>query len=190
MSEAVVEGQALPAPGRWVIDPAHTSAGFVARHLMVTKVRGKFTDVAGAITIAERPEDSTVELTLGAASIATGSDQRDAHLRSADFLDVENHKELAFRSTSVKLRGLEGTLEGKLTIRGVTKPVSLVFEYLGAFTDPWGNAKIGFSAKGILVREDWDLNWNVPLEGGGVLVSKTVDLDLEVQANLEQPTQS
>jgi len=153
---------------------------------MVTKVRGNFTDVSGAITIAERPEDSTVEITLGAASIATGSEQRDAHLRSADFLDVENHKELTFRSTSVQLDGIGGTLNGEFTIRGITKPVSLDFEYLGAFSDPWGNAKIGFSAKGTLVREDWDLTWNVPLEGGGVLVSKTVDLEIEVQANLDR----
>ena len=172
----------LPEAGTWVIDPTHTRIEAVARHLMVTKVRGHFAEFAGAITIADDPAQSSAELSIQAGSISTGTEDRDNHLRSPDFLDVDNHKELTFKSTSIDFDGSNGTVTGDLTIRGVTKPIELDFEFMGVITDPFGNDKAVFAAEGQLKREDWGLTWNVPLDNGGVLVSKEFKLEIDAQA--------
>ena len=177
-----VGGLEAPLPGTYVLDAAHTHAGFAARHLMVSKVRGGFAAVAGTITVAEDPTESTVDVTIQAASIDTRDEQRDAHLRSPDFLDVEKYPTLTFRSTSIKpLGGDRWSVEGTLTVRDVPKPVKLDVTFEGASGDPWGNTRIGLSAKGELNREDFGLTWNVSLETGGVLVGKKVQLEIEAE---------
>ncbi|KAA3641404.1 MAG: polyisoprenoid-binding protein [Armatimonadetes bacterium] len=177
-----VDGATVPAVGKWVIDGSHTSAEFVARHLMVTKVRGGFGTITGTVDVAENPTDSVVEVTIDTASITTGDAERDAHLMSADFFDVENHPEMKFVSTAVRAAGSSWILDGDLTIKDITKPVALDFDFAGVATDPWGNKKAAFSATTTINREDWDLNWNVALETGGVLVSKKINLEIEMQA--------
>ena len=174
----------VPATGTWMIDPTHTTIAAVARHLMVTKVRGHFASFSGSITVADKPEDSTVEITMDAASITTGTQDRDNHLRSADFLDVENYPTLTFRSTSVEANGDTWKLTGDLTIRNVTNPIVLDLEFLGVATDPWGNAKAAFEASAELERKAWGLTWNVPLAQGGVLVSDKFKIEIEAQAAL------
>ncbi len=181
-----VEGRQVPAPGTYVIDPTHTRIEAIARHLMVTKVRGHFAEYEGTITVDEDPTRSTVELTLKADSITTGVDDRDSHLRSPDFLDVENHPTLTFRSTGVVPNDDSWVLNGDLTIAGKTNPISLDLEFLGVVADPWGNAKSAFAASGEFNRRDFGLSWNVPLDGGGVLVSEV--LKLEIEAQLAQQT--
>jgi len=177
-----VEGKVVPAVGEWQIDPAHTSAEFVGRHLMITKVRGSFPDVSGSITIGEDPLDSGVNVIIGTGTVSTGAPDRDGHLVSPDFFDVEAHPQMTFVSTAVRADGDAWILEGDLTIKDVTKPVSMDFEFLGLVDDPWGNSKAAFSASTELLREDWGLNWNVALEAGGVLVSKKITIEIEVQA--------
>ncbi len=176
-----VDGRSLPTAGSYVFDPTHTKVEAVARHLMVTKVRGHFAEFEGTVTVAEDPTQSSVELTLKADSITTGVEDRDAHLRSPDFLDVENHSTLTFTSTSIEPKGDAWVLHGDLTIIGKTNPVSLDLEFLGVITDPWGNAKSAFSASGEFNRHDFGLSWNVPLDGGGVLVSEVFKLEIEAQ---------
>lgn len=169
--------------GTYTIDPAHTEAGFVARHAMVAKVRGRFSEVSGTITVAENIEDSTVHAVLKTASVDTGNADRNAHLRSADFFDVENNPEITFVSTAVRVTGdNEAVIVGDLTIGGVTKPVELEAEYEGTAQDPFGNVRAGFSASTEVEREEWGLTWNAALETGGVLVSKKIKLQLEVSA--------
>jgi polyisoprenoid-binding protein YceI len=173
----------IPTPGMFAFDPAHTVVGAVARHLMVSKVRGKFTDVSGVIEVAENPLDTTVDVTIKAASIDTGAADRDNHMRSADFLDVENYPELTFRSTRVlKHNGSDFVLAGDLTIRGVTREVELEVEYTGVITNPWGKQVIGFSATTELDREAFGMTWNAALETGGVLVGRKLKVEIEVEA--------
>jgi polyisoprenoid-binding protein YceI len=179
-----VGGRELPVAGTWTIDPAHTSLEFVARHMMVTKVRGRFTDVSGTIEVGEDPTDTKVSVDIDVATVSTGAEDRDGHLRSADFLDVEQYPEMTFRSTGIDTRGSTWQLQGDLTVHGVTKPVTLDVEYHGVTTDPWGAAKAQFSATGEIEREAFGLTWNVALESGGVLVSKKVKLEIEAQASL------
>ncbi len=174
----------LPQQGDWQLDPAHTVAGFVGRYLMVTRVPGKFTDVAGTIHIAERPEDSWVEVSLGTASITTDHEDRDNHLKSADFLDVANYPSIEFRSTRVQGGGAHWTVEGDLTIKGETRPVTLDLEYHGVVGDPWGGQRSAFTATTQINREDWGLTWNVALEAGGVLVGPKVTIEIETQGVL------
>jgi polyisoprenoid-binding protein YceI len=176
-----IDGRTVPAPGTYVIDPTHSKIEAVARHLMVTRVRGHFAEYEGAIIVADDPAQSSVELTIQADSITTGTDDRDAHLRSPDFLDVENHSTLTFTSTSLEPKGDAWVLTGDLTIIGKTNPVSLDLEFLGVIDDPWGNAKSAFSASGEFKRHDFGLSWNVPLDGGGLLVSEVFKLEIEVQ---------
>lgn len=178
-----LEAPELPAPGTWQIDPAHSSVSAVARHLMVAKVRGHFSSFSGALTIGDTPETSSVVATIDAASIDTAEEMRDAHLRSPDFLDVENHPTLEFRSTSVEQVG-ETTLrvDGELTIRGVARPVSLDVKYLGLANDPFGNTHAVFSAITEIDREEWGMTWNKALDTGGVLVGKRFKIELEIQA--------
>ena len=173
----------LPAPGVWEIDPTHSSVGAVARHLVVSKVRGRFTRFTGAVTIGDTPETSAVEATIDAASIDTAEPKRDAHLRSPDFLDADRYPTLDFRSTAVEQTG-PATLrvEGDLIIRGITRPVTLDVAYGGSITDPFGNPKVIFSAETEIDREDWGMTWNAALETGGVLVGKRLKIELEIQA--------
>lgn len=171
------------AAGTYVLDPSHTQVGFVARHAMVTKVRGYFRDLEGVITMADDLASSSTTATMKTASVDTGSADRDAHLKSADFFDVDTHPEITFVSTGVSnVSGSSFDLTGDLTIMGTTKPVTLAVEYEGTAQDPFGNVRAGFTATTTVEREDWDLGWNAALETGGVLVSRKVTLNLEVSA--------
>ena len=179
MSETVTP--ALSA-GTWSVDPSHSAVSFVARHLMVSKVRGNFASFAGAITIDENPVASKVEATVDVASITTGDEGRDGHLQSADFFEVEQHPTWSFVSTSIVPKGDDYLLHGDLTIKGVTKPVTFDLEFEGVATDPWGNTKAGFSAETEISRKEFGLEWNVALETGGVLVGDKVKIQLDIQA--------
>lgn len=180
-----VGGVLLPAPGRWDIDPVHADVAFTGRHFMVTKVRGRFADVRGSVTVAEDMELSTLDVTIGMASVSSGSEVRDEHLRSAELFDVERYPEATFRSTSVTWSGREGTVTGDLTIHGVTRPVDLAVEFQGHVRDPWGGDRAIFSASTQVNREDFGVTWNVALEAGGVLVSKEIRIDIEVETVLQ-----
>jgi polyisoprenoid-binding protein YceI len=180
-----VEGLTIPVPGTWVVDPSHSTIAAVARHLMVSKVRGTFGEFGGAITVAEKPEESSVSLTIDASSIDTRSADRNNHLRSPDFLDVESYPEITFSSVSVRTESAGWVVAGELTIRDTTRHVEIPFEFLGVYTDPWGNAKAAFSGSTTLDREAWGMTWNAPLETGGVLVSKKLDVEIELQAALQ-----
>ena len=164
-------------PGTWAVDPAHSDVAFVARHLMVTKVRGRFTDVSGTVTVADDFDASTVSAAAAVASVDTGNADRDTHLRSADFFDAETYPEITFVSTAVT----PDSLTGDLTIKGVTKPVTFDLDFGGVATDPWGNTKAAFEARTDVSRKDWGLTWNAALEGGGVLVSDKVTISLDIQ---------
>ena len=173
--------------GDYILDPAHTRIGFSARHAMVTKVRGAFTEFEGNAHVdADNPPNSSVRVTIQTASLATGNDQRDGHLRSADFFDVETYPEITFVSTEVKRDGTDWTVAGDLTINEVTKPITVVFEETGAATDPFGNERVGFEGRVTINRSDWGLKWNAALEAGGVLVSEKVTLEFDVSA-IRQP---
>ena len=172
-----------PYNGTWTIDATHTRLGFIARHAMVTKVRGSFDDVAGTIVIdAANPGGSTAEVTVALASIATGNADRDAHLRSPDFFDVENNTAMTFTSTGVKQDGDEFVMIGDLSIKGITRPVELELEPTGVATDPFGNVRAGFEGEAEISRKDFGLTWNVALEAGGVLVSDKIRIQLDVSA--------
>lgn len=181
MSTSTTATTTVPA-GTYVIDPVHSHVGFVVRHLMVSKVRGSFDKVEGTIVVGENPVESSVEATIDAASITTREEQRDAHLRSADFLDVERFPVLRFVSTSVVPAGEHWTLVGDLTIRDVTVPVNLELEFNGAGADPYGNDRVGFSATTEIDREAFGITYNMALEAGGVVVGRTVKIELEVEA--------
>jgi polyisoprenoid-binding protein YceI len=175
-----------PAAGIWEIDPTHTTVEFIGRHLVFTKVRGRFTGVSGAVTVADDPDASSVEVTLDATTVTTGAPDRDAHLKSADFFDVERYPVVTFKSTSVEWKGHEGTVTGDLTVRGVSKPITLDVELTGIVTDPWGGDRAVFSASGEVDREDWGLVWNMALESGGVLVSKKIRFEIETEIVLQK----
>ncbi|MCY0934933.1 YceI family protein [Streptomyces sp. H34-S4] len=177
-----VDGVELPAVGDWKVDPGHAEVGFLGRHFMLTKVRGRFTGVDATIYIGERPEDSKVTALVDMASVNSGDATRDDHLRSGDFFDVAEHPQATFTSTSVSWDGKSGTLAGDLTIKGFTRRVELDVDYLGYAKDPWGNDRTVFSARGKLNREDWGLTWNMALDTGGFLVSKEIELSLEIEA--------
>lgn len=179
----VVDGVALPAAGTYVLDPFHTRIGFIARHLMVTKVRGSFAEFDGSITIAEDPAQSSAQATIRALSIETGAPDRDTHLRSGDFLEAEKYPELTFASARVVgQKGATFTVRGDLTIKGVTKEVELAVELDGVVTDPFGNEKLAVTARTEINREDFGMTWNAALETGGVLVSQKVVIEIEGQA--------
>lgn len=170
--------------GTWVIDPAHTVMGFTVRHAMVAKVRGRFNEFSGSFTLdGDNPSESRAEITIQTASFDTQNTDRDTHVRSADFLDVENYPTMTFTSTEVDVTGLNTfTVTGDLTIRGTTKSVPVTFELLGTSKDPWGGTRIGFEGQGEINRKDYDLTWNVALETGGLLVAENVKLTLDVEA--------
>jgi len=172
-------------PGTWDIDPTHTEIGFSVRHLMVSKVRGRFGAFSGSFTIADTAEDSSVEVTVDLASIDTNNADRDGHLRSADFFSVDANPQMTFRSTAVRPQGDDWAVDGDLTVAGVTKSVTLTVEAPAVLPQsPFGDTRIGFSATGSIDRRDFGIEWNAPVEGGGVLVGHTVDLALEVEGVL------
>jgi polyisoprenoid-binding protein YceI len=182
MTATVTDFTALT--GTYTVDPTHSRFGFVARHAMVTKVRGSFNDFEGTATIdGANPGNSSVRIALKTASIDTRSAQRDEHLRTNDFLDTATYPEITFVSTSVSHTGGEDfEVVGDLTIRGVTKSITLPLEFQGAATDPFGNQRIGFEGSVVINRKDWGVNWNAALEAGGVLVSDKVTLEFEISA--------
>ncbi|HYH35358.1 MAG TPA: YceI family protein [Nocardioides sp.] len=169
--------------GDYVLDVSHSRLGFTARHAMVTKVRGQFGEFEGKAHVdAADPAASSVELTINPASISTGSADRDGHLRSPDFFDVEQYPTWTFRSTEVVRDGETWTVTGDLTIKDVTKSVSIDFEQTGSAVDPFGNTRVGFEGELTVNRKDWGLTWNAALETGGVLVSEKVKLEFDVSA--------
>jgi polyisoprenoid-binding protein YceI len=177
------QGREIPATGTYVIDPSHSSVEFVARHLGLSKVRGRFNAFAGELQIADTPEESSVEVDVDVASVESADARRDEHLRSPDFFHVEQHPSMVFKSTSVTPVD-DGTWDvaGELTIRGVTRPVILHAEFEGAENTPFGDQRIGFSASTEINREDWDMGFNAVLESGGLLVGKKIKVDLNVEA--------
>ncbi|HEY0643502.1 MAG TPA: YceI family protein [Nocardioides sp.] len=179
-----LEGHLLPAPGVWDIDPGHTDLAFVGRHFMVTKVRGRFTDVTGRVVIAPQMSDSSVEVTIGMASVESGSADRDNHIRSADLFDVERYPTATFVSQSVDWSGTSGTVHGDLTIHGVTRRVPLIVSFEGYVPDPWGGHRAIFSARTAVNREEFGITWNQALEAGGLLVSKDVRIEIELETVL------
>jgi polyisoprenoid-binding protein YceI len=172
----------LPAPGTYSLDTGHTHVGFAVKHFGLSKVKGEFQKFDGTVTIAEVPTESSVEVTIDASSFNSRDEQRDGHIRSADFLDVENFPELTFRSTSVRQDGDDWVVAGDLTVHGVTRPVELATEFEGAIDDPFGLERIAFSAGTEIDRTDFGLTWNQALETGGLVVGKKVRITLEVEA--------
>jgi len=177
------EGLQIPAAGTYVLDAAHKRVGFVARHLMVSKVRGQFAEATATITVGEDPLQSAVTASIVAASIETGQVDRDNHLRSGDFFEAEKYPTLEFRSTGIKSHaGAEFVLDGELTIKDTTKPVELVVEFEGAAVNGYGKSIFAFSAHTEIDREEWGLTWNMALETGGVMVGKKVKIEIEGEA--------
>lgn len=172
--------------GTWDIDPAHTDVGFVVRHLMVTKVRGRFDDVQGQIVTAENPLESSVDITIDLRSVSTNNKQRDDHLRSPDFFEVETHPVMTYRGSGVRQEGEKFVLDGELTLKGVTKVVPLTFELNGFTTDPWGGTRAGFSATAQLNRKDFNVNFD-GVQNGIAVVADKIDITIEVEAILRQP---
>lgn len=195
-------GVTIPAPGTFAIDASHSTVQFVARHMMVSKVRGSFDDYSGTITIAEDPLQSSVEVALEAASVNTRDETRDGHLKSADFFDADNHPKITFRSTGVKQRSeTELTVTGDLTIRGITKPVSMQVQLIGAWDtayweskdDDWKNfgpvRRIGFTGTLTVNRHDWGVSWQDEMDNGGIVVSDEIELRLDVEALSDEDVQ-
>jgi polyisoprenoid-binding protein YceI len=172
----------------WQIDSSHTRAGFSVRHMMIANVHGQFENVTGTVDFNEQdPTRSQVDVQIGVASLTTRDEKRDAHLRSADFFDAEQYPYITFKSKrAVKLSDNHGQLIGDLTIRGITREVTLDVEYTGQAKSPWGTLSAGFTANTKVNRKDWGLNWNVALETGGVLVGDTVNIQIEAEI-VKQP---
>jgi polyisoprenoid-binding protein YceI len=183
VSEArTLGGVELPEAGAYTFDPAHTTVEFIGKH-MFTKTRGRFTKAEGTIEIAERPEDSRVEVTIDAGSLQSNSEQRDGHLVSPDFLNVEAYPEIRFVSTGLRhVGGRSFELDGDLTVKDITRPLTMKGEFLGAAVDPFGNPSASFTATTSFDRADFDMTWNMALEAGGWLVGKTVTIEVEVEA--------
>lgn len=182
----VVDGVQYPAVGTYGFDTAHTTLGFTVRHMAVSKVRGSFTRFGGEIHIAERPEDSSVSVTIEPDSVDTREENRDNHLRSEDFFDVAHHPEWRFESVAVRPAGAaDFEIDGHLTIRGVTKEVTLAAELEGVVTDPYGNHRVGFSARTTINRDDFGVSFGAVMEGGGLVVGKKVDIEIEAEAVLQ-----
>lgn len=172
--------------GTWKIDPTHSEVGFSVRHLAISKVKGKFEKFDATFVTAENPLDSSVTATAEVVSINTNEQNRDAHLRTGDFFSADEFPELTFVSTGVRAENGDFKVDGDLTMRGVTKPVTFDFELGGFGEDPYGNYKVGFTAKTVVKREDFGLVWNAPLETGGLLLGSDVTITLDVQAALAQ----
>jgi len=171
--------------GTWEIDAVHSHVGFVARHLMVSKVRGNFTGVQGEIVTAESPLDSSATATIDTTSFNTGNDQRDGDIKGENFLDVANHATMTYRTTGLRYEGGDLLADGELTIKGVTKPVTLTVEVNGFGPDPYGGTRLGLSAEGEINRNDYGITANMALPTGGVVVSEKIQLTIEVEASLK-----
>jgi polyisoprenoid-binding protein YceI len=169
-------------PGVWNVDPSHSSVGFVARHLMVSKVRGSFGTFTGTITIADDPLASKVEASVDMTSITTGDETRDGHLKTGDFFEVETHPTMTLVSTGINKDGDDYVLHTDLTIKGITKPVDFELEFDGVSGDPWGGTRAGFSAEAEISRKDWGLEWNMVLETGGVVIGDKVKIQIDIEA--------
>ena len=170
--------------GTWDIDASHSTVGFSVRHMMVSKVRGYFTKFSGEIVTAEDPAQSVVTASVDMDSIDTRQEQRDAHIRSADFFDVGNHTVMTFRSTEVRTDGADWTVVGDLTIKGITKPVELALELNGFGPDAYGGTRAGFSAKTEISRKEFGVDIDMPMDGGGVVVGDKISIELEIEAVL------
>ena len=169
--------------GDYTIDPSHTRIGFSARHAMVTKVRGHFDEFEGTAHVdTVAPSNSSVTITIQAASVTTGNEQRDGHLKTPDFFDIANYPQITFVSTQVERDGDEWDIIGDLTINGVTKSVTIPFEETGSAKDPFGNTRVGFEGEATIDRTEWNLSFNAALETGGVLVSEKIKLEFDVSA--------
>ncbi|SDZ12801.1 YceI family protein [Herbiconiux ginsengi] len=171
--------------GSWTIDPAHSEVSFSVRHMLISKVRGKFEKFDATFVTAPNPLETSVTATAEVASVNTNDENRDGHLRTNDFFDAPTYPQLSFVSTGVRQQGDDFKIDGDLTIKGVTKPVTFDFEFGGFGTDPYGNYKAGFSAKAEIDRNEFGVNWNAALETGGVLVGDKVTITIEVQAVLQ-----
>lgn len=171
--------------GTWVVDPAHSDVSFTVRHLMVSKVRGQFTAFSGTLEIAEDPTASSVTAEIDVASVNTRDETRDNHLRTSDFFAAEQYPTMTYRSTGIRPAGEDYLVDGELTLRGVTRPVTLSLEVNGANTDPYGATRAGFSAETEINRKDFGVDWNAPIDGGGVVVSDKVRISLEIEAVLQ-----
>ena len=171
--------------GTWSIDPVHTEVGFAARHMMVSKVRGRFRTFSGQIVTGENPLDSSVTAEIELSSIDTGNEQRDAHIRSADFFEVENYPTMTYRSTGVRAHRGGYIVDGKLTLKGVTKDVPLTLELNGFGPDPYGGTRAGFSATAEINRRDFGVNFTAVMETGGAVVSDKITIHLEIEAVLQ-----
>ena len=170
--------------GTWDIDAAHSTVGFSVRHMMVSKVRGYFRTFSGEIVTAEDPAQSTVTATIDLDSIDTRQEQRDAHIRSADFFDVGNHTVMTFRSTGVRAQGEDWFVDGELTLKGITKPVTLELELNGFGPDAYGGTRAGFSGKTEISRKEFGVDIDMPMDGGGVVIGDKISVELEIEAVL------
>jgi polyisoprenoid-binding protein YceI len=184
---SITQAETIPGyvAGSWTIDPLHSEVGFSVRHMMVSKVRGKFAKFSGELVTAENPLASSVTAEIDLSSIETGAEQRDAHLRSPDFFDTENHPVMTYRSTGIRAKGDGYVLDGELTLKGVTRQVPLALEINGFGRDPYGGTRAGFTATAEINRQDFGVNWNAALETGGVVVSDKVNIHLEIEAVLQ-----
>jgi polyisoprenoid-binding protein YceI len=181
-----VKGVEYPAVGTYAIDVSHTQLGFAVRHMAVSKVRGRFSTFEGSLELAEDPRDSKVSLTIDANSVDTRDENRDNHLRTNDFFDVPNHPTWTFSSTAITAESAtEWKVEGDMTIRGVTRPVTLDVSLEGVVKDPYGNHRVGFSASTTINREDFDVSFGAVMEAGGLVVAKKVDIEIELEAVLQ-----
>jgi len=186
VSSRTVDGVEYPAVGTYPLDTSHTRLGFAVRHMAVSKVRGDFKDFSGTLELAENPADSKVSVTIQAGSVDTHDENRDNHLRTNDFFDVENHPTWTFVSTAIRpITATEWNVDGDLTIRGVTKQVTLDATLEGVVTDPYGFHRVGFSAKTTIDREDFGVSFNGVMEAGGLVVGKKVDIDIEAEATYQ-----
>ncbi|KAA9392918.1 YceI family protein [Kocuria coralli] len=167
-------------PGAWTFDPVHSEVGFTVRHAGISKVHGTFREVTASLNVGEQVEDSTIEATVQTASVDTANSDRDVHLRSEDFFNVEKFPTMTFTSSSVELAGGEGTITGELTLNGVTKVVELETEFNGVVVDAFGATRAGFEAKATISRKEFGLTWNAAIEAGGMLVSDKVVINLDV----------
>ena len=182
----IVEGREIPPAGYWTLDPADTQIQLIARHMMVSRVRGFFRGFQGLVTIEAVPEQSAIDVTIDASSIDTGDATRDNHLRSSDFLDVETYPVIRYRSTSVTPgEKNKWIVTGDLTIKEATRPVDLDVEFSGVHADPWGKVRAGFVATAAVNREDFGITWNQALETGGFLIGKGVGIEIDAEVVLD-----
>jgi polyisoprenoid-binding protein YceI len=171
--------------GTWTIDPIHSEVGFAVRHMMVSKVRGKFKTFSGELVTGENPLDSSVTAEIDLASIDTGAEQRDEHIRSADFFEVETYPTMTYRSTGVRADGDDYVVDGELTLKGVTKQVPLKLDLNGFGPDPYGGTRAGFTATTEINRREFGVNFSAPMQNGGAVVADKITIHLEIEAVLK-----